>query len=249
MARKCPQYDSDDELPELDEIINRHLSTKLSLGTGKANPGPIETSRARITSPRKTTASIVKSTETDGKLLVGSERRPRALSTRLEAGRPVRLLPVTTSTDQSLRGKNQSLSTKSPAKLQSQISPIKARATPGRTAKRILDYGVISGKRIDSSEVVDFEESIWCDGSSDSGDAQESCSPISEVRPLILRRTQDKTNNNGSLVRPLSDPKSRNGSFTPTKPTRTCSATTKGQDVNTNSSSDQENDNVAILRL
>jgi len=191
MARVCPQYDSDDDLPELDDIINNHLRVKAP-NASKISLSELKNRQSRqARSPEQVGQQIPKRIDSAPIARSGTERQPKPLSKRLFADRHVRLQPIENRrkpvSDESQTSKL--LKTSGPVPV---LSPSKSRATPARSAKQAITYDGETDDASVTSEESELEESIWCHSSIVSNSDNEEEDDLFRApmtQPLFLRRS------------------------------------------------------------
>ena len=203
MARICQSHDSDEDLPDLDDIIRNHLKTKPILCPDQTSPV-----KANQRSPQRKNdlgkpkhvaarSDLCRAPAQNPQSTSDTQRRPKNLSSRLNKSGHVRAPAISESAPSS------DFKPVSPQK--AAPSPAKLRATPGRNAKSKVhyDFAVDDGEL--SFEQSDVEDSIWCD--SDASDGEQHGPDTGGLRrsrePLFIRR------NTADIRKPLSVQRSR----------------------------------------
>ncbi|KAK8222099.1 hypothetical protein M8818_000269 [Zalaria obscura] len=175
MARKYIADDSDDDLPDLDQIISKHMRT-LPPPTALSNPlfSPVKSAlkreTKRIASPRKTTASATANEE----FRKPSKQKPVVKELELElpkpslrAGKKVPLKPAQGNAETIGVDESKDDGSDTPPRSRSLA---RARATPRRGAKTGVNYAALMDAEEDEG---DIEESIWCGAESESETEKE----------------------------------------------------------------------------
>ncbi|GAB7337441.1 hypothetical protein MBLNU457_g2780t1 [Dothideomycetes sp. NU457] len=256
MARACPTYDSDDDLPELDDIIKNHLRVKAP-GTKLLSSG-IKDNR----SPRKpsTECSSQESTRPrdvfNSRPVTGAERQPKPLSKRLQTDRHVRLQALEDKQKPIVNETRTSTLLKIPGPVPT-LSPSKGRATPARSAKKAAVYEPEPDDASENSEQSDLEESIWCQSSIVSSSEDEEDVDLFRslpTQPLFLRKPEIEGNAKGdkavSFRRPEAKQTDSEEFFNPLSlPTKAKESVPPKENHQTNDLSDKENDNRATIRF
>lgn len=260
MARACPTYDSDDDLPELDDIIKNHLrvkapgASKESLAEQKNNK-PAITPSAEKTKTRNSQHQDVFTSRP----VAGTERQPRPLSKRLQTDRRARLqAPEDTQKPISNETRTSTL-LRVPGPVPT-LSPSKGRATPARSAKKTPANKIGTDDVSVTSEESDLEESIWCHSSIASSSEDEEDVDLFRLpatQPLFLRKQdiQDDTKHlpSNKLVSPKRPKANRTDSdefFNPADLSTKAKTVVPAKDNHqTYDLSDKENDNQATIHF
>lgn len=250
-----PRYsdDSDSDLPELDELINRHVRGLNALNAPKLNAS--KSAAARL-SPRKITEKASKLQEDCSKTSAPakslstaklSSRQPLELKAALVLEKPrSKPKPLLKPRAQSTQKKEKEVTEES-----------KSRATPHRRAKpasyrlpRIEDSE--SEENEETIEEDDVEESIWCESEKEDDEPQVLAPPVlnKPTRRLVPRRTTPDVESSDSDEDVFHTPPSKQQ-----KPFKTVAPPQASDDLAQQllrlglDDSDKENDNGAILKL
>jgi len=260
MARAYPAYDSDDDLPELDDIINNHLRVKAS-GISKISlSGHKDNKSERKPSVERSNQKSIKAHDVcTSRPASGAERQPKPLSKRLQTDRHIRLQAPENRQKPISNETRTSTLLKVPGPVPT-LSPSKSRATPARRAKELALYETDTDDASVTSEESDPEESIWCHSSiaSSSEDEEEvDLFRLPATQPLFFRKSGTEGNANGlpnvrtvSFKRPEAKQTDSEEFFNPIDvPTKVKAVATTKDKHQIDEPSDKENDNRATIRF
>lgn len=247
MARAHFSDDSDEDLPELNELINKHVKSLPILQAPVLDLSSSGRSRTNLLSPKKyapRSTQILEDAheEADNETRIPKKKELVAVSnTQLDQIKPLQA-------SRTRRKKQPDLQASSSFTLTT-----RTRATPHRSAKAVVNYSPVKRDALDFKEdESEVEESIWC-GSEDEPD-------LSSVRDILSRSPKKSKPRQYTPDFDLSDSDDDIFGFKerPTKPLRTYQSPAKeGQKQfqrqsdlpRLAESSDKENDGPALLKL